>query len=447
MSKSLYHLQYSKYLNTYRQLKRLPKKIPKFVHQIGGSNLNQQMIGQMESLYGDSFTLKYDVSTDFIQDIQQQIIKLTKTELDPDKCKQTIVKNYLPRIINKINVREFKNIEQLGHRAVNDYFEKMITNLDTENPDNAMNSALYGFMPSDCIEYFKKNPDKMADTNTIIHTPGMDIIMDVKHLSICPTICLINEITKHVAMQLINGTNNDKRTVYMMMCDSKKKFPISRSPDNIFSQRHINSAEFNPRFNKLNIFRSEEVLNKVLFHEFLHLSNWDRLIKHSVYPDFDTKWNINRSSGNLLLNESVVETMAQLLNIILVNHQDNTHDIKDMIETEIKFGLLQTAKILYLSGFTDVSDFLKPLNDKKVNESTSAVEYHVFKTILAINFNKFLKLYINKDVDGIKKLLTDYVMDSDYQKHIDRLINKFDDTYNDPMYQDVLETGRMSVIE
>jgi|GEM_PF-4198676 len=182
----------------------------------------------------------------------------------------------------------------------------------------------------------------------------------------------------------------------------RKKFPTLNEP---FKNIHINSAAYSQFSGVLSMYRAEEII-KLLTHEFLHRIDFD--VSCRVFcPDFVKVFAQDYAvikkdfSGEyidaLLLSEALTEAGACFLNILFIaaEQENSLQAFKEMWACEIRFSVIQTAKILHLSGFKTIQEFCDPeATDKRVHEWTSAVEYHIFKAALLNDLNAFMHLFI-----------------------------------------------------
>lgn len=195
--------------------------------------------------------------------------------------------------------------------------------------------------------------------------------------------------------------NNFSCTINFLPIPLCKKFPKKSS---LFKNVHINSAVYSSSLNLLSIFRSEEML-KLLTHEFLHRIDFDApAISFSeenlaLLQSFSEKYAVekknSRGSGpcDLYLDEAVTEAAAVLLNVIFLaaEHEDSLQVFKEMWMFEKIFAAFQIAKILYISGFCSFEEFCNPAEtDKRVQQWTSVVEYHIFKAALLQDLQQFI---------------------------------------------------------
>jgi len=411
------------------------------------STESNELIHDLNNIFADiSYNIEYDIPQNTISKIQKY---LNDAEVDQN-YKIEKIDNYMRHTIPNVKTSQYIMHEKKGPYNTNNYMEKVITQISIKNKKINLQKlsfhSLFAFMPSDVLETIKTN--KMdTEINQVKLDTQNTILVSEKHKNLLDLIQLINYVTAQISKNIVGEHNGKNRTVHLIMNDAKKFFP-SKSDNVIFTQRSTNSAEYNPAYNKLNIFRSEEII-KVLIHEYLHLNGFDMPFRPNninlVDSDFDKNWRINKTNNGLFLNETVTELMAQLINVVFVaNRCNNIIDINTLIDLEIKFGLFQTAKILYISGINTMEEFLDKNSKTTVNESTNTVEYHIFKTILAINLGKFIELYKQKDLDGIKKLIIDYANNREYQIIINKLIKKLSTLNNNKF---ITTTGRMSIIE
>lgn len=304
----------------------------------------------------------------------------------------------------------------------------------------------FAFIGSDIIESLQKSPE-MIDKLQIIQSEGDNNLIIPSRISNPEN--LVSEVKMHkniissLAKEL--NTNFKNSDVLLLLSDSLKLFPKRDNP--IFTAKSINSAEYSTNLNQLNIFRMEE-LSKLLFHELSHRAGLERYINNEELNNkFKEKWAIERSS-NLYFTESIIEAIAEFINIMVVS-QFCQKDCDILWQYEIMFGLYQTAKILYISGFSNNREFINKNNSElRVKESTSAVEYHIWKTICMIKFNDMYESCFDGDINKINNFWLEVWEFSNsnemYNKILDGLIKEFDNTDKNSL---LFKTGRMSLIE
>lgn len=336
------------------------------------------------------------------------------------------IDNVFAGIIKDVNMDRFIEAERRGSRIVFEYLKS-----------NKMGYA-FSFIGSDVVEDLQK--EGASKELYEIDLDGTTLVLPVMNDELVKEVEMHKQIVSSIADHF--GLTFEEPNVVLLMSDAKKFFPSS---DKVFTARSVNSAEFDPTINHLSIFRREE-LSKLLFHELIHRANLEHRVKghQDVINRWGRKWAINRiDDGDIMFTESFVEVMAQFINIVTISEMCDA-DFDDLWKNELMFGIYQTAKILYLSGFKTNRDFVTRATEKRVNESTSAAEYHIFKTILMLNFNEFMRLYRGGSIKDLLEMVYDFALNNgDYNEMVDSLILSFDKTNG----SDLFRTGRMSIVE
>jgi hypothetical protein len=189
-----------------------------------------------------------------------------------------------------------------------------------------------------------------------------------------------------------------------------KVFPSKTAP--LFTPEQVNSAVFDANFRPfiLQIARAEEIL-KLILHETYHRAGFDDTFK-GLY-DNNVTWAknfaFNFPDEHILLTETIVETTAALVNVIVTAYQAALETgtaesfrsyLAQMWALEKAFSLFQAAKVLYLSGFSSFDQFLDPEHTSiRVEQTTAATEYHIFKAALLDSIEPFLKLFLKSKTD------------------------------------------------
>ncbi len=165
----------------------------------------------------------------------------------------------------------------------------------------------------------------------------------------------------------------------------KKVLPAAGKP---FLIDHINSAATPAGYSArkaLFIKRSEEV-DKVALHELIHL--YVRSIR-DIHED-----NFTGTLGRKSFNETFAEIFGMLGNCAFKAAEQPTRQLEafhSAITDEYKFGLLQTAKILIHSGYTNFEDYLSAVHRaNSIATSTNVVEYHIYKTAVIPQLERML---------------------------------------------------------
>ena len=180
---------------------------------------------------------------------------------------------------------------------------------------------------------------------------------------------------------------------YIIMNPLKRCFPSKKN--DIIDVKHINGGFTYINRNDIYIIRKEDY-EKVLLHELLH---HNILINKQDWLEI----NINRlrehfnihDSMHLLPNEAIIETYACVLNTILYSIETGT-SLKSNLKKDQEHSIQLAKKILEKQG------------GDKWYEKTHSYCYIVFKTILYVYFNNFLKKHIYNNDTAITDFLIKY---------------------------------------
>jgi len=246
---------------------------------------------------------------------------------------------------------------------------------------------------------------------------------------------------------------NNKFNLILLGSEAKKYFPERYEP---LTEDNINSAETtfywtSPRTNDITIriYRKEELV-KVLIHEVIHYLGVDKIVN----KDFENIYNVVNPENNnkLIINETVTETLATYINCFIINDlyssfssciypSVGSRNLEQCLNNEIKFGMLQTAKILHHFGFTSIDNFLNNKNNnKKIIQKTAVFEYHILKTIFLLQFDKFIKTI--KDNEPFDKIIMNTFQNKEYQKKINKYIEEVDS-----LPENIKNTFRMTMCQ
>ena len=176
-------------------------------------------------------------------------------------------------------------------------------------------------------------------------------------------------------------------SVYLYLTDLKKVLP--KNNGFVLDSENANTAfttSCQPS-TEIILYRREEWF-KVFIHESFHnlgLDFTDQNIKRKLQTIFRVK-------SEFKLYETYTEMWAELMNIIFINVERGSAQsvVQSDIQTEQKFSLFQTAKILDHFGMT-YSDIFHKENHKKYKENTEIFCYFILKTLLLYNCNDFIE--------------------------------------------------------
>jgi hypothetical protein len=199
----------------------------------------------------------------------------------------------------------------------------------------------------------------------------------------------LNILKRIITLNKILNFNNTKNPIIIYInCPNKKILPDNGEYIDV---NNVNSGYSTNTYSV--VFREEECL-KVLVHELLHQFETDCGFDCHVKPKFSYN-NINGMSRQLLLNESLVETLATILNIIfvLIEHNKlNIDTLVGMIIEETNYVIHQSCKILRHYNHTNYDAFIQT----NIITGASIIEYYIYKALLLLNINKFVE-FLTKD--------------------------------------------------
>ena len=165
---------------------------------------------------------------------------------------------------------------------------------------------------------------------------------------------------------------------FVIMNPQKRCLPTKKGQ--IMDAVNINGGYTYINKNNIYIIRKEDY-NKVIIHELLHHNT---LIHKQEWEE----QNIKRLKAhfkihpNMLLipNEAIIETYACILNTVFYSIETGT-SLRENLKRDREHSINLTQKILDRQG------------DQLWDEKTHSYCYIVFKTILYVYFNEFLKIY------------------------------------------------------
>jgi hypothetical protein len=180
---------------------------------------------------------------------------------------------------------------------------------------------------------------------------------------------------------------------YIIMNPLKRCMPSKKNE--LIDVINVNGGYTYVNKNDIFIIRKEDY-EKVILHELLHHNTL--IHKQSWEPSNirRLKGHFNIETGMLLIpNEAIIETYACVLNTVFHSIETGT-SLKDNLKRDQEHSIILAKKILDSQGTA------------KWNEKTHSYCYIVFKTILYIYFNDFLKIYKYKNDTEITDFLIKY---------------------------------------
>lgn len=371
-----------------------------------------------------------------------ELIKVIKNGCDIDNYiyKKKTINTSFGKFIREIDTNELEKYEKVSPRRVGEYLRGIKNNIKRDNlVDKQVADLEMWFIGSDVVNELKFikgldifNKYTVGDINILI--PQVMIKMKEDRF--------INEIMFHIKViknfiKYLTKKDISMNPDFIIIPSNAKK--VFSDNGEVISPKSINSAEYNPRLNLLHIYRREE-LSKLLFHELIHQSEYDnKLYSNESFIDL---WAIDKE--RLYLNEMITETIAQFINTVVTSCLCGKDFIKmynSMWMYEILFGLVQTAKILSLSGFKSISELYTKPFIRYIKTTTNTFEYHILKTICMININDVLFYYKNNNIGKLLEIIHEYAKNSEYNAIVNKFMgHRFQDHF-------LGNTGRMSAIE
>lgn len=173
-----------------------------------------------------------------------------------------------------------------------------------------------------------------------------------------------------------------------------KKITIVIAPTNfkkqlfeeyLFNPVSINSgSSYMNRY--INIWRYEEMY-KVLIHELIHFLELDLTNRNRIKPIEKEIRDIFKIDGVCNPGESYAESVALILHTVYVCSKTKLDHFPKMFNYEINFSLMQCRRLM------DIFE-----TQKRINQTTSVVNYYFIKTCLILNTESFFR-FLRRDLD------------------------------------------------
>lgn len=169
--------------------------------------------------------------------------------------------------------------------------------------------------------------------------------------------------------------------------------------DDIMTAKNINSGFTYLLKDEIFIFRKEE-FPKVFLHELIH---HDLNIHNDIFQNINNvrlKSHFNISDNTILiLNEAIIELWATIFQLAFISIDYNLN-FKQLFNIELLYSLYKSYQILKIQ---------KEKYNNIWYDKCNIYSYIIFKTILLLNLNKFINIYMypNKYDDT---LLTNFII-------------------------------------
>ncbi len=234
---------------------------------------------------------------------------------------------------------------------------------------------------------------------------------------------------------------------YFLPTPIDKPFPQKGAP---FTIEHLNSAQLLDKGTLY--FRNEELLKNIV-HETLHgLSLEEDITTDTASKALNDRYALERIDQEpLLLKEALIEGLTHIIHTLFTASEQPESTFENRLVNlwglEKSFAFYQSAKMLYISEFDSLDEFLDPQHtEKRVKQTTAAGEYHLLKTALIHTPEKLLEIIINprNKQQKLLALLKQNFADPQFKQEITRFLSWLKKGNNVPP---LFTTGRLTVVD
>lgn len=306
---------------------------------------------------------------------QNEIDKLKYPSDNLIKVPKKIINN-LNKIFDESKKTEIKFIKNTSN-LLNDNEKQTLDDLiNSYTYSNKMETKIRSLKRINTVQYkFKDTNVNLFLYNNRLSKKLLNELLDLINFSIT----LFDKIHK--------PRKNVK--IYFLLTNEKKTINIEKNNqligDNINTGYTQSFSDINEDF--IVIYRMEE-LKKVLVHELIHLYNL-----HGFMRPSNVKINtlIKSTNTRFSIFEAYTETLAILIYTYYYSKKNN-EDFEKLINKQLNFSFLQSAKILYNQKIYNVND----LGKKEINETTNATSYFIIKCAILSNINLYKNIFNEK---------------------------------------------------
>jgi hypothetical protein len=244
-----------------------------------------------------------------------------------------------------------------------------------------------------------------------------------------------------IIKRYFNNVNN--LTLYIYPTKFKKHF--NKGVLGLFEINNGSRSNYSDTDDMILLWRKEE-LNKVLIHEVIHSVSYDKFIYDTDYVDNKIKTVLNilvHISGNEIITELFANILNSMINIIedntIHNHISNKKLYNNYLKIynyELRFGLLQTAKILHHNGYNNMEQLERNnIHTKVFLQKTNIFSYYILKTALLNNLDKYLNIhlhimlhlkkeYTTRSLNNIRDMILDliFISSKDMYKNVNKIM-------------------------
>ena len=185
---------------------------------------------------------------------------------------------------------------------------------------------------------------------------------------------------KFIKKVMIRGVfilKNKQMTIHLIPSPAKKIF----KEDGIMTSENINSGFTYVNRNDIYIFRKEEfpkvVLHELIHHDLnIHQDEFNEKNKRLLKEHFNIC-----DDTTLILNETIIELWATILQLAFVSVDYNI-DYKRLFKMEVIYSLYKCHQIFKIQ------------KGDKWKDRCNIYSYIIFKTILLVYLNEYIKIYM-----------------------------------------------------
>ena len=364
--------------------------------------------------------------------LQEQFSKLNNLSNDLIKIPKNRLNN-LDKIFEESKKTEIKFIKNTSN-LLNDNEKQTLDDLiNSYTYSNKMETKIRSLKRINTIQY------KFRDTN-------VNLFLYNNRLSKK----LVNELLDLINFNitLFDKIHKPRENIKIFFLQTNEKKTINIKKDNQLVGDNINTG-YTQSFSDMNedfivIYRMEE-LKKVLVHELIHLYNL-----HGFIAPTNIKINslIKSTNPRFSIFEAYTETLAVLIYTYYFSKK-NSEDFEKLLNKQLDFSFLQSAKILYNQKINNVND----LGKKDINETTNASSYFIIKCAILSNLKLFKNVFNEKlgislvNKEEIKLFDENLVKSIKNKKFKENINNYLEELKNNKVDNILLKSFRMNILD
>lgn len=318
----------------------------------------------------------------------------------------TFSKKVIEKYQNGFKINITSNYRNLLYRFYNDLFSHYVSNINIEittdiTPNNNLKD-IKEFIKYESTFMSKKIASTITKYKHIHQLRTRSIIIyyfskrdkinkkEVDDIKLCiyRIHCIKNYVNNHDTLQIAIYPTLFKKTINKI---TKKFRPLGI--DNVNSGLTYYRGKEN---GTIILWRKEEI-KKVIIHELLHALKVDySLIMHGkLFEKYMMDlYKIDQFIG---INESYIETLACLFNIIfyVIEHNLNKKAVINFLKVELFYCCTKAAQILNYYNLNSLKDLIVSSN-KYFHQNSNVFSYYIVKTLLLFNFNNIYNLLLTE---------------------------------------------------